>query len=268
LVHLKEKSRIEQQNNQLKDYFQWAFILGLFSILAFTLVILRIRNKKNKKLASSLVQINQQNKEKDFLLKEIHHRVKNNLQVITSLLSLQSYNIEDPITKELFSQSQHRINSMAMIHEMLYQSSDFSKIDYKNYLNQLLDKLVSSFKGNNHQVQISIDVPEVFLNLDTAIPLGLLINEIITNALKHGLSDNEAGILSVKMQRLEASNFLLEIGDNGIGYPDNFKSKKHNSLGLRLIQQLTIQLNGTIEKVPNKAGTHYKLQFQEIETFS
>jgi two-component sensor histidine kinase len=267
LLHLKDKSRIEQQNNQFKDYFQSAFILGLFGILALTLVMLRLRNKKNKKLASSLLQINQQNREKDFLLKEIHHRVKNNLQVITSLLSLQSYNIDDPTTKALFSQSQHRINSMAMIHEMLYQSNDFSKINYKNYLDQLLDKLVSSFKGNKHQVQLSVEVPDIFLNIDTAIPLGLLINEIITNALKYGLSDDEAGILSVKMQALEAPNFLLEIGDNGIGYSTDFKSKKHSSLGLRLIQQLTVQLNGTIEKIPTKTGTHYKLQFQEIETF-
>ena len=154
-----------------------------------------------------------------------------------------------------------------MIHEMLYQSNDFSKINYKNYLDQLLDKLVSSFKGNKHQVQISIDVPDIFLNIDTAIPLGLLINEIITNALKYGLPDDAVGILSVKMQILDAPNFLLEIGDNGIGYSGDLKSKKHTSLGLRLIQQLTIQLNGTIEKIPNKAGTHYKLQFQEIETF-
>jgi len=268
LAYLKDKSRIQQQNNQFKDYFQWAFILGLFSILAFTLVSLRLRNKKNEKLANSLVQINQQNKEKDLLLKEIHHRVKNNLQVITSLLSLQSYNITDPVTKELFSQSQHRINSMSMIHEMLYQSNDFSKINYKDYLDQLFNKLVSSFKGAHHQVQIKVDVPDVFLNIDTAIPLGLLITEIITNALKHGLTTDKLGTLSVKIQILEAPNFLLEIGDNGAGYSGNLQSQKHQSLGLRLIKRLALQLNGTIEKDLNKAGTHYKLQFQEIESTS
>lgn len=177
LAYLKDKSRVEQQNNQLKDYFQWASILSLFSVLIFTLMILRLRNKKNKVLADSLAQINEKNKEKDLLLKEIHHRVKNNLQVITSLLSLQSHSIVDPTTKELFSQSQHRINSMAMIHEMLYQSNDLSKINYKSYLDQLVEKLVSSFKGINHQVKIDLDVPELFLNIDTAIPLGLLITE-------------------------------------------------------------------------------------------
>lgn len=268
LAYLKDKNQIEQQNNQLKDYFQWAFILGLFSTLAFTLGILRLRNQKNKKLATSLLQINQQNKEKDLLLKEIHHRVKNNLQVITSLLSLQSYNIEDLKTKELFSQSQHRINSMAMIHEMLYQSDDLSKINYKTYLEQLLQKLIVSFKGLDHQIQVDLDVPELFLNIDTAIPLGLLINEVLTNALKYGLPKDKGGLLSLKMEVLDSPNFLLKIGDNGLGYDGDLKSKKHHSLGLRLIQQLTIQLNGSIEKDTSKKGTHYILHFQEIESIS
>lgn len=268
LTYLKDKNKIEQQNNRLRDYFQWAFIFGLFSILAFTLGTLRLRDQKNKKLANSLLKINQQNKEKDLLLKEIHHRVKNNLQVITSLLSLQSYNIADPKTKELFSQSQHRINSMAMIHEMLYQSDDLSKINYKTYLEQLLQKLIVSFKGHKHQIQVDLNVPELFLNIDTAIPLGLLINEVLTNALKYGLPEDQAGILSLKMEVLDSPNFLLEIGDNGIGYDGDLQSKKYSSLGLRLIQQLTVQLNGSIEKDTNKKGTHYILQFQEIEAIS
>lgn len=268
LAYLKDKSRVEQQNNQLKDYFQWASILSLFSVLIFTLMILRLRNKKNKVLADSLAQINEKNKEKDLLLKEIHHRVKNNLQVITSLLSLQSHSIVDPTTKELFSQSQHRINSMAMIHEMLYQSNDLSKINYKSYLDQLVEKLVSSFKGINHQVKIDLDVPELFLNIDTAIPLGLLITEIITNALKYGMPDAQTGQLTLKMQILDAPNFLLEIGDNGPGYTGDFNSQKQKSLGLRLIQQLAIQLNGSIQKDMEKSGTYYILRFQEIDTIS
>lgn len=268
LAYLKEKNNIEQQNNQLKDYFQWASIIGLFSILTFTLLLLVLRNKTNKELAANFVKINQQNKEKDILLKEIHHRVKNNLQVITSLLSLQSYNIEDQKTKELFDYSQHRINSMAMIHEMLYQSNDFSKINYNSYLNQLIHKLVTSIKGTDHQIIIKIDVPDLFLNIDTAIPLGLLINEIITNALKYGIPRQSSGTLSIKMTALEVPNFILEIGDNGIGYTGNFKSNKNNSLGLQLIQQLTVQLNGSIEKDLTKKGTNYILNFQEIESLS
>lgn len=262
---LQKESKLEQQKNQLKDYFQWASIIGLFSILAFTLVILKLRNKNHQDLKDNILKINQKTKEKDILLKEIHHRVKNNLQVITSLLSLQSYNLQDSNMKELFRQSQHRINSMAMIHEMLYQSNDFSKINYNSYLNQLVTKLVTSFKGIDHQIEIKIDVPDLFLNIDTAVPLGLLINEIITNALKYGFPDQMAGTLYIKMQVLDPPNFLLEIGDNGIGFPEDINKSSKHSLGLNLIQQLAVQLNGNIQKDPNKKGTNYKLHFQEIE---
>jgi|GEM_PF-1746225 len=265
LAHLKEKDRIEAQNNRLKYYFQWVFIIGLLGILGFTLFTLNLLRKKNKKLAESWEQINQRNTEKELLLKEIHHRVKNNLQVITSLLSLQSYSIDDPTIRALFSQSQHRINSMAMIHKMLYQSNDFAKINGKQYLEELVDRLVISFKGTAHQVQVEYDISELFFNIDTSIPLGLLINEIITNALKYGLPDKKAGKLTIKMRSVEKASFLLEIGDNGVGYTASFKQSRQQSLGLRLIQQLAVQLNGNIEKMENKKGTYYQLRFREIE---
>ncbi|BDS09384.1 histidine kinase dimerization/phosphoacceptor domain -containing protein [Aureispira anguillae] len=265
LTFLKEKNNIEMQNNRLKDYFQWASIIGLFSILIFTLLILRLRNKNNEGLTLNMAKINQQNEEKDILLKEIHHRVKNNLQVITSLLSLQSYNIEDPKMKVLFSNSQYRINSMAMIHEMLYQSNDFSKINYNSYLKQLIDKLVISIKGVEHQIQVNIDVPDLFLNIDTAIPLGLLINEVTTNSLKYGIVDQTPGTLSIKMKMLDPPNFLLEIGDDGIGFTTDLSAQKHHSLGLNLIKQLAVQLNGTILKDDKKKGTNYILHFQEVD---
>lgn len=265
LAYLREKDRIESQNSQLKNSFQWACILGLFGVLVFTLITLNLLRKKNKKLADSWGRINQQNIEKELLLKEIHHRVKNNLQVITSLLSLQSHSIEDDTIKALFSQSQHRINSMAMIHKMLYQSNDFSKINCKDYLEELIDKLIVSFKGVKHNIQLDMDIPELFLNLDTSIPLGLLINEIITNALKYGLPNGQAGLLTVKMKQQDATHFVLEIGDDGVGYTGDLKSKAHTSLGLRLIQQLAVQLNGSVKKKWSKKGTCYVLHFQEID---
>lgn len=265
LFFLKEKNKIEAQNVRLNDSIQWASITVLIIVLVFTLVILRLRNKNNKELESHIIKINQQNKEKDILLKEIHHRVKNNLQVITSLLSLQSYNIEDIKTKELFSYSQYRINSMAMIHEMLYQANDLSKINYGDYLKQLIDKLILSMKGHQHQIEVQLDVPNVYLNIDTAIPLGLLINEIITNALKYGIPDDSSGTLSIKIIPLESPNFKLEIGDNGIGFSETAQEETKNSLGLRLIRQLTLQLNGNIERDTQKQGTNYVLSFQEVE---
>lgn len=265
LAFLKEKTNIENQNVVLRDRIQSFFIVILVVILASVLAILRIRNKNNTKLELNISQINQQNKEKDILLKEIHHRVKNNLQVITSLLSLQSYNITDDKTKELFSHSQYRINSMAMIHEMLYQNNDLSKINYAAYLEQLVSRLVSSIKGPENNIQIDMDVPNIYLNIDTAIPLGLLINEIVTNALKYGLPDDRNGVLSIKITALETPNFKLEIGDNGVGFSKDINHRNTSSLGLKLIHQLTRQLNGTITKDNAKKGTNYLLHFQEIE---
>ncbi len=192
-------------------------IAGLFIILIFTAFILQLRNKHSKKLKGHLLKIQEKNDEKDMLLKEIHHRVKNNLQVITGLLSLQTVNIDDPKIKELFGYSQMRIQSMALIHEMLYQSKSISTINYQNYIKELINSLILSFKGNEHKIKTHLSVPSINLNIDTAITLGLIINEIITNALKYGIPGSNSGNLSVEMIENKLNNYTLKIGDDGIG---------------------------------------------------
>jgi two-component sensor histidine kinase len=221
-------------------------------------IITKQRNDISEKNDAILIK----NAEKDILLKEIHHRVKNNLQIITSLLSLQSLNIQDPETKNLFSNSQYRINSMALIHEMLYQSDNLSKINYSDYLNVLLNKLVSSFKGQKNNINTIIDVPPLYLNINTAIPLGLLITEIITNSLKYAFRPEQEGILSLKLIAIQPNvRYILEIGDNGIGFSDDMLLKKSSSLGMKLISKLSRQINGTIEMDKSKKGTHYIITF-------
>lgn len=200
------------------------------------------------------------------LLKEVHHRVKNNLQIITSLLALQSSFIEDEETKRLFRYSQYRINSMAMVHELLYQLDDLSKIKLDLYIQTLSSNLIKSMKGSNNNIQMNLDIPELFLNIDTVIPLGLLINEILTNSLKYGLQhDIEVpyGRLYIKIIHLEKDNYIMYIGDNGNGFKDETKFRAANSLGLMLIHNLTIQLKGTIEKDNNSIGTNYIITFKE-----
>ena len=206
--------------------------------------------------------------EKKVLLKEIHHRVKNNLQVITSLLSLQSSFIEDEKTKGLFRYSQYRINSMAMVHEMLYQSDSLSKIDYNEYLHSLISKLIISFKGNDNNIKLEIDSGNVEINIDTAIPLGLLINEIITNSLKYGFKGRNNGKLTIKLKKEKNTNYILKIGDNGIGFSDETTFRNTSSLGLKLIHKLSLQLRGNIELDNSKEGTNYILHFHEIEQTS
>ena len=273
LVHEKEKqllevrqtAALEQEQNRRLDLLQWSGLLVLAGLLLVALVVLRWRKKHEQQLAWHLTKIQQQNQEKSTLLKEIHHRVKNNLQVITSLLGLQSLSIEDPLVQDLFQQSQRRINSMSMIHQMLYQSDHLSTINYRDYLERLVYSLVRSIKGETYDLQVDIQVPDLALNIDTAIPLGLLVNEVVTNSLKYGLNKGPESLLTVHLKSLGDEAYELRLGDNGDGIDGDWKNASSpNSLGLRLIRQLSRQLQGTIERDEHQPGLHYVLHFKKI----
>jgi two-component sensor histidine kinase len=202
--------------------------------------------------------------EKETLLKEVHHRVKNNLQTVSSLLSLQARNAPDEQTKSLLKSSQNRVISMAMVHEMLYMREDISKIGYKSYVQELAEYLVRSIKGTSSNITLDIDIPDVRLNIDTAIPLGLLINEAVTNALKYGIVDDTQGHIFIKLRKGDNDEYLLNIGDTGIGYSETINHKTTKSLGLKLIHNLARQLRGSIARDITRKGTHYIVKFREI----
>ena len=202
-------------------------------------------------------------REKEILLKEIHHRVKNNLQVISSLLSLQSNLIKSEKIRNLFDDSRNRIKSMAALHELLYQAKNFDKIDYQEYLEKLLSDLMVSFRGISHNIKTIIQAEGIRLNLDTAVPLSLIINEILTNALKHGIVDLDSGEIYILLRQSDHSEFILEIGDDGKGYAADLDFHSEGTLGLMLIDSLTDQLEGVITRDTAKKGTHYKLKFKE-----
>lgn len=204
------------------------------------------------------------NREKVILLKEVHHRVKNNLQIVTSLLNLQSGAIEDERTRDLFEMSLSRIQSMATVHELLYRSSNFSKIDYFEYLKTLIHPLIVSMKGVENNIQFELEVAGIELNINTAIPLGLLINEILMNALKHGIVDDAEGQIYVRINTSGDQKYMLSIGDNGKGFSYEQSLEDSDTLGLQLISSLTDQLSGTIVRDSEKAGTHYQISFEEI----
>jgi len=208
--------------------------------------------------------LRQSNHQKELLLKEIHHRVKNNLQIITSLLKLQANSIDDDRIIELFDLSLHRINSMALVHDLLYRSDDFSKIKYGEYLERLVTPLVDAMKQVGSDVNLELEVKDISLNINTSIPLGLLINEIITNSLKHGFVDRSTGEIYVRISALEAPNFVLEIGDNGIGFTEIQDIEKAETLGLQLITSLADQLQGEVVRLSKGEGTHYRIAFQEL----
>ncbi|MGP1990668.1 sensor histidine kinase [Zobellia laminariae] len=202
--------------------------------------------------------------EKETLIKEVHHRVKNNLQTVSSLLSLQSRGIEDKDVKSLLKSSQNRVITMAIVHEMLYMREDLSKIEYKSYVQELAEYLVRSIKGTSSNITLNIDIPNVKLNIDTAIPLGLLINETVTNALKYGIVDKNKGEIHIKLRKTDDNEFILYMGDDGQGFSKDVTHKNSKSLGLKLIHNLSRQLQGSIIRDLTQKGTHYTIKFKEI----
>lgn len=243
-------------------------LFSLFSIL-FSVYLLggvfgKNLQKAQQKIYKSKREIEKQITEKEMLLKEIHHRVKNNLQTVSSLLSLQSRATEDVTVKNLFKSSQNRVISMAMVHEMLYMRDDLSKIEYKSYVQELSEYLVKSVKGTHNNIKLTIDIPDIKLGIDTAIPLGLLINETITNSLKYGITDDNDGEIHIALKKEEGTDYILNIGDNGVGFSDTVNHKNTKSLGLKLIYNLARQLKGSIIRDVSLKGTNYIVRFQEI----
>jgi len=207
-------------------------------------------------------RIRQSLQEKEVLLKEVHHRVKNNLQVISSILNLQSSYVKDEGTLNILKESQNRIKSMAFIHESLYQTKDFSSINFTEYVVNLSQNLIHSYSNFDHEIKLNLDIQNVFLNLDLAIPCGLIINEIVSNALKYAFVDNShGGEINIDMQ-INGDDLVLKVGDNGKGLPKNIDYRNTESLGLQLVVTLTDQLGGKIELDLEK-GTNYTIIFKQ-----
>jgi len=201
--------------------------------------------------------------EKEMLLKEIHHRVKNNLTIISSLLNLQSRYITDEESQEIFKQSQNRAKSMALIHEKLYQSTDLKKIDFGDYIQSLSSDLFHTNVVNPNLVKLKLNVEEIFLDINTAIPLGLIVNELITNSLKHAFPTDMTGEININFHS-KNNQYEFIMKDNGIGFPANINFTNTDSLGLQLVNSLTNQIDGNIE-LDQSNGTEFKITFKELE---
>jgi two-component sensor histidine kinase len=197
--------------------------------------------------------------EKEMLLKEIHHRVKNNMQVISSLLNLQSGYISDAQALEIFQDSQNRVRSMALIHEKLYRSKNLAEIDLGEYVNDLVTHLFRSYKADGKGITLKVQAEDVHLGIDMAVPCGLIINELISNALKHAFPNGRQGEILVELQKNQ-QQVSLHVSDNGIGFPADLDFQNTGSLGLQLVNTLVGQLDGTIE-LQNGSGTAFKISF-------
>jgi len=218
-----------------------------------------IRDMSEQKEAE--VRIKASLEEKEVLLKEIHHRVKNNLQIVSSLLQLQASYIKDADALNIFEESRDRIKSMALIHEQLYQSNDLAQIDFPEYLRSLLNMVLSAHRTNRTRVETRLHVDPVSLDLDTAIPVGLITNELVTNSLKYAFDGRSVGEISVRLTKSEEGGFLLMVADNGVGLPEKFNFDKATSLGLRLVRILSKQMRARLE-LSNGMGTEFRVYFK------
>jgi len=199
--------------------------------------------------------------EKRVLLEEIHHRVKNNLAIISGFLQLQSFEIEDDKTREVLSDSQLRIQSIAIVHELLYQSKNFVDISFEEYLNRLIQTVKSTLPLDHQHIDINIDASGVSLDINQAIPCAILINELVTNAYKHAFKNHESGEINISLHEQD-HRIKVKVKDNGIGLPEGFDIRNQTSIGMNLIQTLTEQLDGTLE-VSNNGGGCFKVSFEK-----
>ena len=213
------------------------------------------RKKTEKMLQKSL-------HEKEILLKEIHHRVKNNLMIISSLLNLQSRYIKDEESKNIFKESQNRARSMALIHERLYQSTDLKRIDFGDYIRTLANDLYRTYVMDFNLIKLNIDLEDIMLDIDISIPLGLIVNELVTNSLKHAFPNGKSGKINIKFHKSD-NKYILTVSDNGIGFPGDIDYENTDSLGLRLVTSLTEQIDGEIE-FNNISGTSFRIIFPTL----
>ncbi len=208
-------------------------------------------------------QIKASLKEKEVLLREIYHRVKNNIQVISSLLNLQSEYIEDEKYKEMFRESQNRIQSMALVHEKLYQSENLAKIDFNEYIVSLVYELFRLYRVRTDRVALKIEVEDVPLGVDAAVPCGLIINELVSNCLKHAFPDDRKGEITIRLRSVNGK-IELTVADNGVGIPDSVDIRTTGSLGLDLVTTLAeSQLDGEIT-LDRSNGTAFTIIFKEV----
>ncbi len=199
-------------------------------------------------------------REKEALLKEIHHRVKNNLQVVSSLLGLQSRVVSDEKTRKMFQESQNRIHSMALLHESLYQSSNLSKIDFPDYIRQLAAHLFHSYGVAADRIHLRTDLDKLYLNLDAAVPCGLIINELISNSLKYAFPDGRQGEIRIELHEFSDHMARLIVADDGVGLRSDIDWETARTLGLRLVRTLAEQLGARIE-LKTQTGTEVQLTF-------
>ena len=262
ILMLTNENRIKELENQNQSITQIILIIGL---MALTIILLTLfyayKNKQenNKVLEEKNQIISQTLKDREILLKEVHHRVKNNLQIVSSLLRLQYKFGNHKSASEILQEIQDKIQAMSIIHERLYKSSNLSLINFKTYLDNLLNYFNTSYDLAEQNITITTAIDNMDLGMDRLVPCGLIVNEIIANSIKYAFQDDTSGQINIKASK-NKDICILTIQDTGIGFPENFNMESSQSLGMQLIQGLTKQIKGTVEIISNP-GVCYTITF-------
>lgn len=282
-INFEEKELAQQkeaeyvQNKNIKRL--WMLIGLITAIAGIALILLKNNQQKQRanktlkykndeieatvaQLKTTQISLTSKNAENELLLKEIHHRVKNNLEVVSSLLSLQSAKINDPEIQEAMLASQNRVQSMGILHQKLYQSEHLAFIEMKNYFKNLSENILDSY-NETERIAVDIDMDEVEMDVDTAVPVGLIVNELITNSLKYAFPDGKKGNIKLTLASADKENFILKISDNGIGKSVNTKTKG-TGFGTQLVDLLTRQIDGKLQE-NNENGTMISINFRRLK---
>lgn len=253
----KQKEAALIRSKRERNYFIIAAVLFL-ALAGVAFYAYRDNRKKKELLNRQNLIIETSLKEKETLLREIHHRVKNNLQIISGLLTLQSRQIENPEAQEAVREGRNRVKSMALIHQKLYQQDNLTGVKMREYLYDLVSSIQQTFKDNQTTIKASIECDDLNLDVDTAIPLGLIINELITNCYKYAFTGRNNGSIMIRLEEKEAKKLVLEVRDNGAGLPRDFDINGTRSFGMKLIQSLAAKLEATIDTY-SENGTVFML---------
>jgi two-component sensor histidine kinase len=266
---LKQKEKVQEAVLRQSDFTKKVTLAGIFIMLAVTLLVFQLyRNKqrRNKEVNQKNVVLEQLIKDKEWLIREIHHRVKNNFHIVASLLEIQSSFLKNKEALSAIRESQHRIHSMSIIHQKLYQSETLSTIHMPEYIYELVEYLRDSYSIRKN-IAFVLQVDNIHLNQASAITLGLILNEGITNAIKYAFAKNEDGKISISLSSISESHLLLSIADNGQGLPIDFDAGIGASMGMELLQGLTDDLGGRLS-INTQGGTHIKVIFDCRHAYS
>ena len=247
---------------------EWFIGVLLLVIAGSVLSVVRLRERSLVKMNSLLEMrvshrtrlLERKNREKEMLLQEIHHRVKNNLQIVISMLNLQARHVQDPLAADVMQAIRSRVRSMSILHERLYQHADLDCIDLEEYFEEICESLYAAYGISNRRITLKLDMPQIKVNIDSAITLGLIVNELVSNSLKYAFPDGQAGVLRIELVKHDSVQYTLTVSDNGRGLPDSFDPQKSQSFGLKLVTSLSRKLDGNIN-FTNKNGTKSILYF-------